>query len=89
MWPKTEELLGQLYCRMTEDEVAAVVGEFRGLEFLDSRRERPWDKVARTGGTTIALDFDDNGLRQAEVSWIDGVLSVDSLPIHDFCANAE
>lgn len=85
-WPHTEDFLGRLECAMSEEEVAAVVAEFPGLKLKDSQRGTPWDKVAVRGRTTIALDFEDAGLRQAEVIWVDGILSADSLPIHDFCS---
>lgn len=85
-WPKTEEFLSRLDCGMSEQEVATVVAEFRGLKLKDSQRGTPWDKVAVQGRTTIALDFEDVGLRQAEVIWVDGILSADSLPIQTFCS---
>lgn len=85
-WPKTDEFLSRLQCGMSEKEVAAVVAEFRGLKLKDSQRGTPWDKVAVQGRTTIALDFEDERLRQAEVIWVDGILSADSLPVHDFCS---
>ncbi len=89
MWPQTEEFLSQLHCGMTKEQVAKVVDEFRGLKLSDSGRGTPWDKVAQKRGTSIALDFDESGLRQAEVIWSDGILSADALPIHSFCADVE
>lgn len=89
MWPRTQEFLDRLHCGMTEDQVAKVTGEFCGLVFANSDLGIPWDKVVRMENTTITLDFDESGLRQAEVIWIDGLLSADALPIRDFCAHEE
>ncbi|MGB3561698.1 MAG: hypothetical protein WBH85_08285 [Thermoanaerobaculia bacterium] len=44
--------------------------------------------MARKNGTSIALDFNESGLRQAEVIWIDAILSAKALPIHDFCTDS-
>lgn len=85
-WSQTNEFLSRLGCGMSEEEVAVVVAEFPGLKLQDSERGTPWDKVAVKGGTTIDLDFRDLGLRQAEVIWVDGILSAESLPVHDFCS---
>jgi hypothetical protein len=69
---------------MSEEQVAAVVREFPKLQYIDSGRGVPWDKVARKGGTTIDLDFHESRLLRAEVTWMDGILSVDHYP-HPLC----
>ena len=84
-WPQTDEFLQRLRCGMSEEEVASVVAEFPELEFRDSGRGAPWDKVAAKGSTTIALDFDESGLRRAEAIWVTGVLSAKASPVKDFC----
>ncbi|MGB5814981.1 MAG: hypothetical protein WBI27_07255 [Thermoanaerobaculia bacterium] len=88
LWPRTDEFLSRLECGMSAEQVASVVDESPGLEFTDSGRGAPWDKVARKNGTSIALDFNESGLRQAEVIWIDAILSAKALPIHDFCTDS-
>ena len=95
MWPRTDEFLSRLCCRMSEAQVSSIVEEFPGLRFGDSGRGTPWTKVAQiahrdgTTRTTIYLNFDDTGLSQAQVIWIDGILSAEALPIHEFCARVE
>lgn len=85
LWPRTEEFLDRLECGMSEAEVAAIAEEFPGLEFKDSRRGTPWDKVAYKPQTSITMDFEDGGLRRAEVIWVDAILHAERLPIRDFC----
>jgi hypothetical protein len=72
---------------MSVDQVAAIAAEYRGLDYSDSTSGNPWEKVAMIRGTMIDLDFDDQGLHQVEVIWTDGILSADSLPVQDFCAD--
>jgi hypothetical protein len=86
-WPRTDEFLRRLKCGMSEQEVGRVVSEFPGLEFRDSQRGTPWDKVAIKGRTSIVLDFDESGLRQAKVVWDTGILAAKALPVYDFCSS--
>lgn len=86
-WSQTDEFLRRLKCGMSEEEVGRVVSEFPGLQFRASQRGTPWDKVAIKDRTSIALDFDESRLRQAEVIWVDGILSAKALPVHDFCSS--
>lgn len=86
LWPKTEEFLSRLECGMSEEEVSAIAADYPGLQFKDSQRGAPWDKVAYKPQTTIALDFEEGGLRRAEVIWVDAILHAKTLPIRDFCS---
>ena len=86
-WPRTEEFLGRLRCGMSEEEVASVAAGFPGLKLRDlNDDDPPWDKVAYKPQTSIALDFEQDGLRRAEVSWVDAILHAKTLPVHDFCS---
>lgn len=87
LWPKTEEFLDRLECGMSEEEVARIVAEYRGLELRDlNNDDPPWDKVAYKPQTSIALDFEQGRLRRADVSWVDAILHAKTLPTRDFCA---
>lgn len=89
LWPKTEEFLGRLECGMSEEEVAAIAADYPALEFKDSQRGTPWNKVAYKPQTSIALDFEEGGLRRAEVSWVDAILHAKVLPVRDFCGGED
>lgn len=87
MWPKTDDFLSRLECGMSEEEVASISAEFPGLKLRDlNDDDPPWDKVAYKPQTSIALDFEQQGLRRAEVSWVDAILHAKTLPVHDFCS---
>ncbi len=82
-WPRTDEVLGRLQCGMTEEQVAAIVLQYRML-YYDAEVGVPGATVAFKKSTHIVLDFDESGLFQAEVAWRNGWMSFDSYP-HAFC----
>lgn len=85
-WRHTEELVGQLKCGMSREEVAALVGEFRSLKLHEVEYKNPWDLVAVKRNTMISFDFEAAGLRRVEVSWNDAILHTSVLPVYDLCA---
>lgn len=88
-WRRTDEFVGQLRCGMTSAEIEALGRRYPALQL----HQREFAKegcplAADKGNTTICMDFDESGLRSAQVSWVDTIMHLQVLPVLDLCRDS-
>ena len=82
VWSGAAEFVGRLHCGMSQPEAERTAKTYRGLKLEVQEAD---SLVFWKGSTMIELGFESNRLRRAQVSWIDTIMHVTSLPEVNLC----
>lgn len=84
-WAATDDFLSRLRCGSSKPDVKAIAQGYKGLELEEVSYLPPWDLAAVRGNTTIYLDFEGEGLKQVQVTWVDAILHRSELKPKNLC----
>ncbi|HEV7504561.1 MAG TPA: hypothetical protein VGS07_06605 [Thermoanaerobaculia bacterium] len=82
IWRRAGDFVGRLRCGMSSSDVEQMAKAYKGLR---PEVKEPGSLVLWKGNTMIEAKFDPNGLRRVQVTWIDTIMHVKSLPKKDLC----
>lgn len=84
-WEGADELVSQLACGLSPEQVNEICATFDGLKVSDSKLGPPGNLVASKDGTRITFSIRDSRLEGYDIAWADGFMYVSSQPYVALC----